>query len=90
MNCIVLEYKPFELQSKAVVISGDLPFKVIDIPSDINTMGQKIIDFAYANNIYSLRISCPIALYSEIENAILQDEQRMFSRNRLEIKKFGE
>lgn len=82
MNTIIIDYDPFVMESR-VSILNDGKREYANIHSSIEELPQNIIDLAYKNNIYDIKVNGPFSVATEIKERLKQYENTRYSTNKI-------
>ena len=84
-SCIIVDVNNFALNTDIFVVKDDGTVQSLKIKKDLDNLAQNMVDLAYANNIYCLRVCGSALSYSELRDCIEQYEKRQYSQNKIEV-----
>ena len=84
-NVIIVDVNNFALNTDVFVVNNEGSVKSLKVKTDLGELAQSVVDIAYANNIYCLRVCGSSLTYSELKECIEQIEQRKYSQNKIEV-----
>lgn len=84
MGAIIVSYDPFAMESRVTLFKNGKQEQV-DVCSDIPELTNSLVNLAYANNIYSVRVRSPLAIYTEIERTLKELESTQYAENKIEV-----
>ena len=82
---ILFNYNPFSMQSQAWVMKENGQRQYPIASSSLTNLANKLVDLAYAENEYSIQVSAPIAIITEIVKNISIAESEKYSNNKIII-----
>jgi hypothetical protein len=78
----VVNYDPFAKDSRLMLLDGQIKTE-IGISSNIQQMSEKIVNFAYKNNVYDVKIKAPTIIGNEIKKVIRYNELNKYFENKI-------
>lgn len=84
IDTIVVDYNPFAMESR-VSIFRDGERGQSHVYSSIEELTNGIIDLAYGQNIYNVKINGPFDIANEVGRMVREYESTQFSINRINV-----
>lgn len=84
-NYIVVNYDPFAMESRVSIYSDQKGQRNMQVSSTINELTNAILNLAYSNNSYEVKIHAPAAIVEEIQKEVKECEQKVYSVNKIKI-----
>lgn len=83
-NSIIVSHDPFAMESRvSIFIDGQQ--EQVSICSEVEELAEQLVQLAYQNNTYSVKIHAPLATISEIKRVVTQSEKDIYSNNKIDI-----
>lgn len=84
MNAIVVDYDPFAMESRVSIVQEDSK-ETVRVCSGIEELSDVLVGFAYGKNVYSIKVSGPLAITSEIKRMVQNCEKNLYSKNQITV-----
>lgn len=85
-NCIVVEYCPFEANSKITVCKDgeQIPNTA---PTNLDEVTYSVVSFAHAYGVYDVKICGPVYISDELDDMMREYERKRYSDNKIKVEK---
>lgn len=80
---IYIDYQPFGA-STCFIIKEDSN-QIIKMDSNLQTIGDKLVNLAYQNDIYEIHVKSPEIIVNEITRQIVDTEVTKYSFNKIRV-----
>lgn len=57
----------------------------MQVSSSIDKLAEAIMNLAYSNNCYEVKVHAPMAITEEIQSQIQEYEQQVYSTNKIKV-----
>lgn len=82
INTIIVDYNPFAMESRVAIMRNGERGQT-QVYSSVEELTNGIIDLAYGENIYNVKVNGPFSIASEISKMVREYENNQYSINRI-------